>query len=183
MLCYHTVKGKNLGVISRIQKGTVIMNNKKNKKWTDTMSLTLSRVIVWVLAVIFAAAVIYATASLISSSWGPLALVWDMGLDPVGFYIAFYACAVLAFTALFFLNKLLSNISRGKVFIGENVKLIRILSWCCYLVGIVLAVYSIWVYPFIVIAAAAAFFGLIIRVLKNVFAKAVQIQEENEGTI
>ena len=108
---------------------------------------------------IFAAAVIYATASLISSSWGPLALVWDMGLDPVGFYIAFYACAVLAFTALFFLNKLLSNISRGKVFIGENVKLIRILSWCCYLVGIVLAVYSIWAYPFIVIAAAAAFFS------------------------
>ena len=106
-----------------------------------------------------------------------------MGLDPVGFYIAFYACAVLAFTALFFLNKLLSNISRGKVFIEENVKLIRILSWCCYLVGIVLAVYSIWAYPFIVIAVAAAFFGLIIRVLKNVFAKAVQIQEENEGTI
>ena len=35
------------------------MNNKKNKKWTDTMSLTLSRVIVWVLAVIFAAAVVY----------------------------------------------------------------------------------------------------------------------------
>lgn len=170
------------------------------------MSLTLSRVIVWVLAVIFAAAVIYATAPLISSSWGPLvnveinphitvdvslissvwgplAIVWDMGLDPVGFYIAFYACAVLAFTALFFLNKLLSNISREKVFIKENVKLIRILSWCCYLVGIVLAVYSIWAYPFIVIAAAAAFFGLIIRVLKNVFAKAVQIQEENEGTI
>ena len=120
---------ENLGVISRIQKGTVIiMNSKKNKKWTDTMSLTLSRVIVWVLAVIFAAAVIYATVSLISSSWGPLAMVWDMGLDPVGFYIAFYACAVLAFTALFFLNKLLSNISREKVFIEENVKLILSVS-------------------------------------------------------
>ena len=107
------------------------------------MSLTLSRVIVWVLAVIFAAAVIYATVSLISSSWGPLAMVWELGLDPTGFYIAFYACAVLAFAALFFLNKLLSNIKNGKVFIDENVSLIRILSWCCYLVGIVLAVYSI----------------------------------------
>lgn len=168
----------------QIKKGTVIiMKNQNNKKWTDTMSLTLSRVIVWVLAVIFAAAVVYATVSLISSSWGPLAMVWDLGLDPTGFYIVFYTCAVLAFAALFFLNKLLSNIKNGKVFIDENVRLIRILSWCCYLVGIVLAVYSFRAYPFVVIAAAAAFFGLIMRVLKNVFAKAVQIQEENEGTI
>lgn len=168
----------------KIQKGTVIiMKNQNNKKWTDTMSLTLSRIIVWVLAVIFAAAVIYATASLISSSWGPLAMVWELGLDPTGFYIVFYTCTVLAFTALFFLNKLLSNISAEKVFIDENVKFIRLLSWCCYLVGIVLAVYSFWAYPFVVIAAAAAFFGLIMRVLKNVFAKAVEIREENDGTI
>ena len=155
----------------------------KTKKWTDTMSLTLSRVIVWVLAAVFAASCVYATVSLISSSWGPLAMVWELGLDPVGFYIVFYICAVLAFTALFFLNKLLSNIKNEKIFIEENVAIIRILSWCCYLVGIVMAVYSFWAYPFVIIAAAAAFFGLIIRVLKNVFAKAVQIQEENEGTI
>lgn len=161
----------------------VIIMKTQNKKWTDTMSLTLSRVIVWVLAVVFAASCVYAAVSLISSSWGPLAMVWGLGLDPVGFYIVFYTCAVLAFTALFFLNKLLSNIKNEKIFIEENVTIIRILSWCCYLVGIVMAVYSFWAYPFVVIAAAAAFFGLIIRVLKNVFAKAVQIQEENEGTI
>lgn len=155
----------------------------QNKKWTDTMSLTLSRIIVWVLAVIFAASCVYAAVSLISSSWGPLAMVWDLGLDPVGFYIVFYTCAVLAFTALFFLNKLLSNIKNEKIFIEGNVTIIRILSWCCYLVGIVMAIYSFWVYPFIVIAAAAAFFGLIIRVLKNVFAKAVELREENDGTI
>ena len=94
---------------------------------TDDDELTLSRVIVWVLAVIFAAAVVYATVSLISSSWGPLAMVWDMGLDPVGFYIAFYACAVLAFTALFFLKKFssrkmssLSESSRGAVILSAS---------------------------------------------------------------
>ena len=46
-----------------------------------------------------------------------------------------------------------------------------------------MTVYSVWEYYYIVIGAAAAFFGLIIRVLKNVFAQAVEIREENDGTI
>lgn len=156
---------------------------KTGKIWTSRMSLTLSRVIVWVLAVIFAASVIYASFSLITSKWGPLALVWDLGLAPFGFYTAFYLCAVFAFTALFYLNRLLKNIAEDRIFIEENVKILRILSWCCYFVGIVMAIYSFEAYPFIIIAAAAAFFGLIIRVLKNVFAKAVEIKEENDATI
>lgn len=155
----------------------------KQKKWTDKMSLTLSRVIVYMLAVIFVLACVYVASSFIGSGWGPLALVWELGLDPAGFCVTFYLCAALAFTALFFLNKLLKNVKNEQLFIDENVKILRILSWCCYLVGIVTAFYSIWAYQFMVIAAAAAFFGLIIRVLKNVFAKAVEMREENDGTI
>lgn len=156
---------------------------KTGKIWTSKMSLILSRVIVWVLAVIFAAATVYATVSLFTTKWGPIALVWDFCLDPVAFYTAFYLCAAFAFTALFYLNRLLKNIAEDRIFIEENVKILRILSWCCYFVGIVMAVYSFEAYPFVIIAAAAAFFGLIIRVLKNVFAKAVEIKEENDGTI
>lgn len=154
----------------------------KQKKWTDKMSLTLSRAIVYLLAVIFALACVYVAVSYIGD-WGAHALVQELGLDPAGFCVTFYICAALAFTALFFLNRLLKNVKSEQLFIDENVKIIRILSWCCYLVGIVMAVYSIWAYPFIIIAAAAAFFGLIIRVLKNVFAKAVEMREENDGTI
>lgn len=154
----------------------------KQKKWTDKMSLTLSRAIVYLLAVIFALACVYVAVSYIGD-WGPHVLVQELGLDPAGFCVTFYICAALAFTALFFLNRLLKNVKSEQLFIDENVKIIRILSWCCYLVGIVMAVYSIWAYPFIIIAAAAAFFGLIIRVLKNVFAKAVEMREENDGTI
>lgn len=153
------------------------------KKWTDNMSLTLSRVIVYMLAVIFALACVYVASSYINSRWGPLSLVRELGLDPAGFCVTFYLCAVLAFTALFYLNRLLKNVKDQQLFIDENVRILRILSWCCYLVGIVLTVYSIWAYPFIVVAAAAAFFGLILRVLKNVFAKAVEMREENDGTI
>lgn len=154
----------------------------KQKKWTDKMSLTLSRAIVYLLAVIFALACVYVAVSYIGDC-GPHVLIQELGLDSAGFCVTFYICAVLAFTALFFLNRLLKNVKNEQLFIDENVKILRILSWCCYLVGIVLTVYSIWAYPFIVVAAAAAFFGLILRVLKNVFAKAVEMREENDGTI
>jgi hypothetical protein len=140
------------------------------------MSLLLSEIIVKVLAVIFAASCVYAPFAAKG-----IALRFGISLPP--FLTAFYLCAVLAFTALYFLNKLLRNIRSEDIFITENVRILRILSWCCYFVGIVMAVYSILEYPFIVISAAAAFFGLILRVLKNVFTKAVEIKEENEGTI
>ncbi len=149
----------------------------KNLKWTDSMSLLLSSVIVKMLAVIFAAACIYAPFGLKAYAYR------NPDCSPAVFITVFYICALLAFTALFFLNRLISNIRKSRIFIGENTKILRILSWCCYFVGIATAFYSIWEYYYIVIAAAAAFFGLIIRVLKNVFRKAVEIREENDGTI
>lgn len=148
----------------------------KKLKWTEPMSLLLSSVIVKILAVLFAAACVYAPFAV-------KGFAEQFGLNIPLFMTVFYLCAVFAFTALFFLNRLLKNIRKAEIFIDENVRILRILSWCCYLVGITMAVYSIWEYPFIVISAAAAFFGLIIRVLKNVFRKAVEIREENDGTI
>ncbi|MGN0608775.1 MAG: DUF2975 domain-containing protein [Oscillospiraceae bacterium] len=148
----------------------------KKLKWTEPMSLLLSSVIVKILAVLFAAACVYAPFAV-------KGFADQFGLNIPLFMIVFYLCAVFAFTALFFLNRLLKNIRKAEIFIDENVRILRILSWCCYFVGITMAVYSIWEYPFIVISAAAAFFGLIIRVLKNVFRKAVEIREENDGTI
>ncbi len=145
-------------------------------KWTPSLSLLLSEVIVKVLAVLFAAACIY-----VPFNRNSIAL--NMGLNIPMFMTVFYLCALFAFTALYQLNRLLKNIKRTDIFINENVKILRILSWCCYLVGITTAIYSFFEYPFIVISAASAFFGLIIRVLKNVFCKAVELREENDGTI
>ena len=149
----------------------------KNLKWTQSMSLTLSSVIVKVLALILAAACVYAPFGLKGYSFA------HPEANPIAFISAFYVCAAFAFIALFVLNKLLKNIRREDIFVHENVKILRILSWCCYFVGIATAIYSYWEYHFMIIAAAAAFFGLILRVLKNVFVKAVEIREENDGTI
>ena len=149
----------------------------KNIRWTQSMSLTLSSVIVKVLALVLAAACVYAPFGLKGYSFA------RPSANPIAFITAFYVCAVFAFIALFVLNKLLKNIRREEIFVQENVKILRIISWCCYFVGIATAVYSYWEYNFMIIAAAAAFFGLILRVLKNVFVKAVEIREENDGTI
>ena len=42
-----------------------------------------------------------------------------------------YCCLPFAAAALLTLRRLLKNILKSKAFIGENVRLLRILSWCC----------------------------------------------------
>ena len=146
-------------------------------KWTSSMSLLLSSAIIKLLAVIFIAASIYAPFGLNGYAFR------NEDCNPIAFITAFYVCAVMAFAALFLLNKLIKNIRNSRIFIHENTKILRLISWCCYFVGIATTIYSFWEYYYIVIGAAAAFFGLILRVLKNVFAKAVELKEENDGTI
>ena len=97
--------------------------------------------------------------------------------------ITIYACIVPGLGALFCLDRLLFNIKTGEVFIGKNVNFLRIISWCCFAVSIILAVSGIYYLLFIMIAIAAAFFGLIIRVVKNVIEEAMIIKNENDFTI
>ena len=69
-------------------------------KWTDSMSLMLSSVIIKILAVIFLAASIYVPFGLKGYAFS------NEECNPAVFIIVFYLCAIMAFTALFFLNKL-----------------------------------------------------------------------------
>ncbi|HNX64256.1 MAG TPA: DUF2975 domain-containing protein [Oscillospiraceae bacterium] len=148
-----------------------------NKKWNAHLSVNLTSVIIKVMFAIFAVALFgmpyYAKYMNVALS----------GKVYIPFLIAFYFCAAFAFTALFNLNKLLKNIKSEKIFVHENVKYMRILSWCCFAVAIATFILEFWIYHFFVITAAASFFGLILRVLKNVFEEAVKIREENDFTI
>ena len=76
--------------------------------------------------------------------------------------ITLYFTLVPAFILLVKLNRLLENIRADKVFVNENCGIMRLMSYCCF---------------------AAGFMGLILRVLKNVFAKAVELREENDSVI
>lgn len=94
-----------------------------------------------------------------------------------------YFCLPFVLILLLALRHLLKNILRSKVFIYENVKLLRILSWCCVAVALITVISGYFYLPFYIIGTAAGFFALILRVIKNIFCTAIEIKNENELTI
>ncbi len=97
--------------------------------------------------------------------------------------ITLYCAVPAAVVALICLDKLLNNIIKCQPFINQNVKLLRIISYCCFAEALVF-VYFAALKPFaIIVIIACAFMGLILRVIKNVFEHAVAIREENDFTI
>ena len=97
--------------------------------------------------------------------------------------ICFYGAAVCGEICLFFLFRLLNNIRRGEVFIDVNCKCLRYISWCCLAAAIPFTVFGFWRFLSFALAFAAFFFGVILRVVKNVFEQAVVLREENDYTI
>jgi len=99
-------------------------------------------------------------------------------------FICAYICFVFVIIALLSLDKLLRNIRKDIVFDRVNVKCLRIISWCCFAVAA--ASFCGWPSIHIVlifVASAAAFFGLLMRVVKNVIDAACEIKDENDFTI
>lgn len=89
---------------------------------------------------------------------------------------------VVALVALLCLDRLLRNIQKSQVFISENVVLLRRISWCCFGVALILLVSYYYLF-FMVAGVAAAFIGLILRVVKNVIEEAIALKNENDLTI
>ena len=102
----------------------------------------------------------------------------------IAFVICVYCCFVPAIIALLFLDKLLRNIRNGLVFSRASVKYLRVISWCCFVIAIVMLCGFPFLHIALIFAAAtAAFFGLLMRVVKNVIDAACEIKDENDYTI
>ncbi len=71
----------------------------------------------------------------------------------------------------------------GQVFIMKNVVSLRHISWCCFLGAAICLVSALYYFPWALVGVAAAFMGLIVRVVKNVFARAVSLQDDADFTI
>lgn len=97
--------------------------------------------------------------------------------------ICLYLAAVCGEVCLWHLGKLLGNIKKEIVFTADNCQHLRYISWCCICAAIPFGVFGAWRFLSFIVAIAAGFFGLILHVLKNVFDKAVELQEENDYTI
>ena len=94
-----------------------------------------------------------------------------------------YSCLPFALAILYCLHRLLKNISEESIFINQNVIILRIISFLCYALAIICLISGFFYLPFIIVAIAAAFIALIIRVIKNVFFTAIAIKDENDMTI
>ena len=154
--------------------------------WNSKRSATLSIVVCFAFVLVLTAGLFF----------GPLAVrTWlcsYRGFEPGGealsymirlFSICFYPSAVFAYITLYSLLRLLFNIKKQEIFIFQNVSYLRRISWCCFAVALITLVGGIFYLPFLFVAIAAAFVGLMLRIVKNVMQNAVEIKAENELTI
>lgn len=148
--------------------------------WNSRRSILLSKICV----VIFMGALLYVAIR------APRLVAWLMDMTRavlVGkswpFLATIYAGCIPAAALLVCLYMLLHRIAQGDVFVQKNVASLRIISWCCIVGAVICAVSAFYYFPWFIVAIAAAFVGLIVRVVKNVFDRAVALQIEADFTI
>jgi hypothetical protein len=146
--------------------------------WNASKSMVLSRISVIVFMVLLAAADIAAPWFVPMTFSYVVKPGWE-----IWFFVTLYAGTVPAASLLVSLYRLLRRIERGEVFVQKNVDSLRFISWCCF-AGVLISVVSVLYYvPWVMVTVAAAFMALIVRVVKNVFAKAVALQDDVDHTI
>jgi len=161
--------------------------------WTKAKSAALSLVCTRVLIGVFIATAVALPFLMPDGvSGGYYGARSDAGLLYIGvssttvsaIFICAYSCFVPAMITLFSLDRLLRSIRKDLVFLQANVRRLRIISWCCFAIAIImLCGWPFTSYVLVFVAAAAAFFGLLVRVIKNVIAAACEIKDENDYTI
>lgn len=151
--------------------------------WTDEKSITLSKVSVW----------IFIGLLLVVDISGYWLVQWFVGFSRYGvilqapypalFLASLYVASVPGYGLLLCLRRLLINIQQGEVFIPQNVSLLRQCSWCCVAAAGVCVASCLYYLPFFLVAIAAAFMALIVRIIKNVFKQAIAMKADLDLTI
>lgn len=150
------------------------------KENRDSGSILFSRVLVWV--------------------FGALILILDWAIWPISrmltrylpilhsnwatmLIVCLYVCNVPGFVLIFCMDKLLRNLRQGIVFDSRNVRLLRIVSICCFAACAVCLVGCARIFFLGFVALAAGFVGLIVRIVKNVFSAAIDMRSELDLTV
>ena len=99
----------------------------------------------------------------------------------------FYAVVPAGYAALICLDKLLTNIKHDIVFDERNVSILNAITVCCLIaaaVGLVAYVVIALIYKsietVILLALGELFMALVVRVVRDVFNKAIEIKEDND---
>ena len=155
----------------------------KMKKTAEDMSITLTKISISLLFI----------ASIILIALGP----WVVNLVikfPSPFFpgesrywillLLGFVFGCLALTCIVHLYRLLSRIGKNQVFIRQNVQYMRYLGWEVGMVALISFFMGLTVYmPMLLVAVSCCILTLIIRVIRNAFGKAIELQEEVDYTI
>ena len=164
-------------MMSLTLKGVTAMN------WTKDKSIALSRVCVAVFAALLLALDVSAVAMVPLVERRTQMFLMLVTINHALWTALVALCSVFAWPALWKLWRLLGNLRDEKVFVEDNVRLLRAVSWCCAGVGTSCLVCGLWYAPLFVLAAAAAFMALIVRIVKNVFQQAISMKSELDLTV
>lgn len=119
----------------------------------------------------------------------PKLLAWYQSFRPLGLhgaaavFFGFYLCVPVVLYCLWCVDKLLRNILKEAVFVTQNVRCIRRIRWCCAGVSLICLPAAFFYQPLVFMVLIMAFLALIVSVVKNVIAAAVELQEENDLTV
>ena len=99
----------------------------------------------------------------------------------------FYAVVPAGYAALICLDKIMSNILKDVVFDKKNIRLLDIITACCIyasLIGLISYIIIAFIYKsietVILLSMGEAFVALVIRVVRNVINKSIEIKEDND---
>jgi len=148
--------------------------------WNGRRSIALSRFCVLIFMALFVC--VAAAAPWIVRWFLGFSRAFLKGAEPC-FLATIYSGFAAAMILLFCLFRLLRRIEAEQVFVSENVEDLRRISWSCFAGAMICLASSFYYFPWIFVSVSAAFMGLIVRVVKNVFAQAVELKNESDYTI
>lgn len=94
-----------------------------------------------------------------------------------------YAMIAVAVTTVILLICLLCCVLHEQVFTGRAVSVLSVIVWCCFAETILFGVVGIWFQLALIVASAACFLGLCLRITCNVIAEATRYKNENDLTV
>ena len=155
----------------------------KMKKTAEDMSITLTKISISLLFI----------ASIILIALGP----WVVNLviefpspffqGEMRFWVLLllgYVLGCLALTCIVHLYRLLSRIGKNQVFITQNVQYMRYLGWEVGTVALISLFMGLTAYlPMLLVTVSCSILTLIIRVIRNAFGKAIELQDQVDYTI
>lgn len=98
-------------------------------------------------------------------------------------HVLAYSALLDAILADVMLLYLLMRVKNSLVFTEISVALIRGVSWCCMLLGLIFGLLGIYFQLAFIVAFAGIFLGICLRVTKNVIEQATIIKSENDLTV